>query len=188
MTTKDSLQPTEKSNSISNPSNKYYRESKMNSTKGSPLGTNKKTTKIDMKMLLSSLWIVATLNYMYADVMALMDAEILADLINGTAGGGIQVSEGLLLGAAIFMEIPIVMILLSLVLKYRANRWANISIGTIKTVAILSSMFFGPHPSLYYMFFGTVETVCTSLIVWYAWKWSEQEAKEPVRKLMAKVS
>lgn len=150
--------------------------------------SNTKTTNIDVKVLLSTLWIVATLNYIYADVMALMDAEILADLIKGTAGGGIQVTEGLMLGAAIFMEIPIVMVLLSLVLKYRANRWANISMGTIKTVAILSSMIFGPHPSLYYMFFGTVETVCTSLIVWYAWKWSEQEAKEPVRKLMTKVS
>ncbi len=136
---------------------------------------NKKTTKIDMRVLLSTLWIVATLNYIYADVMALMDAEILGDLIKGTAGGGIQVTEGLLLGAAIFMEIPIVMVLLSLVLKYRANRWANIIVGTIKTVAILSSMFFGPHPSLHYMFFGTIETVCTSLIVWYAWKWPKQE-------------
>ncbi len=147
----------------------------MNTTTGSPLETNKRTTRIDMKVLLSALWIVATLNYIYADVMSLMDAEILGDLIKGTAGGGIQVTEGLLLGAAIFMEIPIVMVLLSLVLKYRANRWANIIVGTIKTVAILSSMVFGPHPSLYYMFFGTIETVCTSLIVWYAWKWSEQE-------------
>ena len=39
----------------------------MNSTKGSPLGTNKRTTRIDMKVLLSALWIGATLNYIYIE-------------------------------------------------------------------------------------------------------------------------
>jgi hypothetical protein len=115
----------------------------------------------DMQVKLSTLWVFVTFNYLYADVMALMDPEIL----------------GLLLGAAIFMEIPIAMIVLSRVLKYRANRWANIIAGTVKTVAILSSMFVGTAPALYYLFFGTIEIVCTSLIVWYAWKWSNPEGQ-----------
>jgi hypothetical protein len=27
-----------------------------------------------------------------------------------------------------------------------------------------------------YMFFGTIETVCTSVIIWQAWTWSGVEA------------
>jgi hypothetical protein len=38
----------------------------------------------------------------------------------------------------------------------------------------LSSMFVG-SPSFYYMFFGTIEIVCTSVIVWNAWKWVNPE-------------
>jgi hypothetical protein len=129
----------------------------------------------DMKVRLSTLWVFVTFNYLYADVMALMDPEILGGLITGSAKGGIQMTQGLLLGAAIFMEIPIAMIVLSRALKYRANRWANIIAGTIKTAAILSSMFVGTRPALYYLFFGTIEIVCTSLIVWYAWKWPNPE-------------
>ena len=169
MSAEASLQPTEESISISNPPNEYYGGSKMNSIK--------QTTKMEaMKVRLSTLWLFATLNYIYADVMALMDPEILGDLITGTAGGGIQMTQGLLLGAAILMEIPIAMVLLSRVLEYRINRWANIIAGTIKTIAIASSMFVGTGPALYYIFFGAIEIVCTSLIVWYAWRWPKPEA------------
>ncbi len=34
-------------------------------------------------------------------------------------------NENFLLGAAILMEIPIAMVLLSRILNYRTNRWAN---------------------------------------------------------------
>jgi len=142
------------------------------------MNTKNKTTKVeDMKVKLSTLWVFATFNYLYADVMALMDPEILGGLITGNAKGGIQMTQGLLLGAAVLMEIPIAMVLLSRVLKYRANRWANIIAGTVKTAAILSSMFVGTTPALYYIFFGTIEIVCTFLIVWYAWKWPNPEGQ-----------
>lgn len=74
------------------------------------------------------------------------------------------------------MEIPIAMILLSRILKYRVNRWANIIAGSVKTVVMVSSMFVGDGPTLYYLFCGTIEIACTSFIVWYAWNWTEQAA------------
>ena len=69
------------------------------------------------------------------------------------------------------------MVLLSRVLKYRANHWANIIAGVIHTVAVFSSMFDGT-PALYYMFFGTIEIGCTLFIVWYAWKWPKPEGQQ----------
>ena len=95
------------------------------------MSTPKQFSMKDMQVRLSTLWVFVTFNYLYADVMALMDPEILGGLITGNAKGGIQMTRGLLLGAAIFMEIPIAMIVLSRALKYRANRWANIIAGTV---------------------------------------------------------
>jgi len=76
-----------------------------------------------------------------------------------------------LLGA-IVMEIPIAMVLLSRVLKYRVNRWANIIAGAI-TIAILIG---NASTDLDNIFFTTNVVVSLSLIVWYAWKWLNPEA------------
>ena len=126
--------------------------------------------KMDRKVLLSTLWIFVMFNYLYCDILAVFEPGIIEELMTGSIGG-IQFTQGFLLGAAILMEIPIAMVVLSRVLKYKANRWTNIVAGIIKTIVMILSMFMGAPPALYYIFFGTIEIACTSLIVWIAWKW-----------------
>jgi len=138
------------------------------------MNSNRKTTKIDMKVLLSTLWIFAIFNYLYADVLGFYEPGVLEELMTGSVGG-IQFTQGFLLGAAILMETAIVMVLLSRVLEYRANRLANIIAGVIHTLAVSGSMFVGSAPPLHYMFFGTIEIVTTLLIIWLAWKWANPE-------------
>lgn len=125
----------------------------------------------DMKARFSTLWVFALFNYLYADIVSLMDAENLREIMTGQVGS-FQITQGFLLGAAILMETAILMVLLSRVLEYRANRWANIIVGTLQTAAVILSLFVGgTTPAPYYIFFATIEVVCTSLIVWYAWRW-----------------
>ena len=138
------------------------------------MNTNSKTVEMkDRKVILSTLWIFAVLNYLYADVFGGKDPEAVKQLISGTVGS-IHMTEGFLLGAAILMETSIAMVLLSRVLKYRANRWANIIVGIIQTAAVSLSLFVS-MPPLYYMFFAAIEIPCTLFIVWYAWKWANPE-------------
>jgi len=126
----------------------------------------------DIRVRLSVLWLFATLNYIYADVFFCID-------VLGSKKGSVDVihfSPGAWLLIAILMEIPMAMILLSRILKPRANRWANIVAGIIETAAVLLTSFILPilyrtGTSSYYLFFGTIEVACTSLIVWYAWRW-----------------
>jgi hypothetical protein len=127
----------------------------------------------DMKIRLSTLWIFAMFNYLYADVLTLMDSEVLKEIMTGSVGG-VQMTPGFLLGAAILMETAIAMVVLSRVLEYKANRRANIIVGIIHTAAVFLSMFVG-KPAPYYLFFGTIEMACTSLIVWFAWNWPKQK-------------
>ena len=126
-----------------------------------------------MKSKLSTLWIFATLNYLYCDVVILMDPSLLKQYIAGNLGG-IQISQGFLLGAAVLVEIPISMVLLSRFLKYRANRWANVVAGIVMTAVQLLSLLV-KTPALYYLFFSVIEIACTAVIVWYAWRWSADE-------------
>ena len=136
---------------------------------------NATTATKDMKAIFSTLWIYATLNYLYCDVLGFFDAATLKALMEGHAGS-IQITQGFLMGASILMEIPISMVLLSRVLKYGANRWANIIAGTIMTLVQISSLFVGTALANYYLFFSIIEITCTTFIVWYAWKWTNPEA------------
>lgn len=124
------------------------------------------------KTLLSTLWIFAMLNYLYADVMGLMDSTFLRQYLNGRVEG-MDINQGFLFLAALLMEIPIAMVLLSRILNDKANQWANIIAGSLKSLVVLATLFIG-RPTMYYLFFSVIEIVCTSYIVWYAWKWSRQ--------------
>ncbi len=128
---------------------------------------------MDIKEKLSLLWIFAMFNYIYADYLTFLEPGMLEKIMTGSIDG-IQFTQGVLLAAAILMETAIAMVILSRVLEYRVNRWANIIVGVIHTLSVFLSMFVGT-PALFYIFFGTIEIACTSLIVWLAWKWPKPE-------------
>jgi hypothetical protein len=136
--------------------------------------TDKTSEKKDIRVTLSTLWIFALFNYLYCDVLGLMDPVSLKDLFAGNVGG-IIITQEFLLSAAVLMEIPIAMVLLSRLLKYKLNRPANIIAGTIMTVVQISSLFFGTPPTTYYIFFSIIEIASLVLIVWYAWNWPKPE-------------
>jgi len=89
------------------------------------------------------------------------------------------------------MEIPIVMIVACRLLPYRANRLANIIAGGVMTLTnafltfvlpLTNGDFRGPiYPA--YVFFATIETVCTSVIIWQAWTWSAVGDPEILRAM-----
>ena len=81
-----------------------------------------------------------------------------------------KMNEYFLLGAAILMEVPIVMVLLSRILKYKANRWANLIAGLIMTLIQTATLFIG-SPTKYYLFCSIIEIATTIFIIWYALKW-----------------
>ena len=126
-------------------------------------------TDLDMNVKLSTLWITASLSYLYCDVISLMDPELLRQYLKGNVNG-LAFTPGFLLGAAILISIPITMVLLSRVLNYRVNRWANITAATFMTAVQTLTLVIG-GPALYYLYLSIIEITCTVLIVGYAWKW-----------------
>jgi len=144
----------------------FKKEKKMNTTEGSPRGTNKSTTGIDPRVKLSLLWIFVIVNMAYADILSLMDP---ASIIRGIMAGNPLPAGGLLAGA-IVMETSFAMVILPWILNYKVNRWVNIVIGALNILAVAT----GGH-GLYYAFFATVEVACIALIIWFSWKWRNPE-------------
>lgn len=120
--------------------------------------------KVETKVLISVLWITVVLNMLLADVLSLYipGAE---DELNATAGA--TPIPVLMLVAAIVFEIPIVMAVLSRLLKRGPSRWANIVTAVITLLFVTLGRARFPH----YTFIMIVETLCLLVILWQAWKW-----------------
>ncbi len=133
------------------------------------MNTRKMTAVMkDKKVILSTLWIFATLNYIYADIFtSFFDPE--------AQSGTMTMTQGAVFGFAILMETAIAMVLLSRVLKYGANRWANIVSGIIHTAVVGWTLLGTPLP--FYIFFASIEIACTLFIIWYAWRWRNPEGQ-----------
>jgi len=139
------------------------------------MNTNIRTAKMDTKILLIILWVFYSVNFIFCDVLSALEPGVLAEEMSGYAAGGtVKLTYGFVLGTAIMFEIPFLMIVLSWILKYRANRWANIIAGALFVVAQIGSLFAGA-PSPAYIFYSTIEIAGLLLIVWNAWKWTNPE-------------
>ena len=136
------------------------------------MNANSKTTQMeDMKAKLSTLWIYVMFNMVFADIFSFMYPGFLKQIMAGNADGT-QVTPEFLLIAAIVTEIPIAMVFLSRLSKYGANRWVNIIGGVITILWVIG----GGSTTLHYIFFASIEVVCSFVIIWLAWKWHNPEA------------
>lgn len=123
------------------------------------------------KNLLSKLWIFLTVNYIFCDVFSLYHSKFLNELLRSEVDG-IEFTEQFLLNFAIIMEIPILMIVLSILLNNKVNRITNIVVGLLMIVIQIGSLVTGTN-SLHYIFFSSIEISTLLFIIYTAWKWEK---------------
>ncbi|MDP5274950.1 DUF6326 family protein [Chengkuizengella axinellae] len=133
------------------------------------MNTENKINELNKKAILSTLWIFVLLNITFRDIHQLFKAGFLEEMMTGTVNG-VVITEEFMLIAGILFEIPIVMIVLSRVLRYTANRWTNIIAGVLTIIFIIAN----GVSDLDDIFFVTVQIIGLLIIIWYAWKWPKQ--------------
>ena len=124
----------------------------------------------EVKIKLSGLWISLMLTYLLGDVLRIFSGDFKAGEI-----GDMRISQGMYLGMAILMVIPIVMVFLSLTLKHKANRWANIIVAIF--FFLFNAVGLPTYPSAYDQFLIVVGLVFNVLTIWFAWKWSTRKGQ-----------
>lgn len=110
------------------------------------------------------------LNGLMGGMLELFESGFIEQVIAGEIGG-IQLTSEMLLFMAILMVIPPIMVFLSVTLKEKANRWANIILGIIFFGFGLFEIA-GKVAQPYFLVSGIVGVVFAVLIVWYAYKWN----------------
>jgi hypothetical protein len=122
--------------------------------------------QIGVRSKLSALWATLMFLYVYADVLSLYRPGEIDDIQAGEMGP-VDASQGTLLAASVVVIVPALMVVLSLLLPSRINRWTNIVAGVVFTLVNIVNVI--GESWVYYWVFGILEILITSLIVRFAW-------------------
>ena len=102
-----------------------------------------------------------------------MHSQDLKNLLSGNVDG-MKITQEFLLSFAIMMEIPMIMIVLSKVLKFKINRILNMVFALIMGIIQIWSLGVG-NITLHYTFFSIVEIATCLIIFFYAYKWKNND-------------
>ena len=116
------------------------------------------------RILLSALWVALMFAYLLGDVLRIFSGDTVLGEISG-----VRPSQAMWLGIAIFMTIPIAMLLLSLVVASPAVRWINI--GAAGLLFVFNLVGLPTYPSAYDKYLIVVGLVLNALTVGLAWNW-----------------
>ena len=125
----------------------------------------------EMKARLSTLWTFLMFNMVFADILSFMYPGFMAQILAGHAEGT-PITPMFLLIAGVVTEISIAMVFLSRFLKHGVNRWANIIGGIVTILWVIGGGSLAPH----YIFFASIEVLCSLVIIGMAWNWRNPAA------------
>ena len=127
---------------------------------------------INIKLKLAALWTSVTLCYLYGDYFELYVPQKAEGLVTGD---NLLNSPLNLFLAAFALSIPAVMVCASLLLKPAINKWLNIIFGSFFTLVMLliavTSLVAWRE---FYVYLALVESILTTIIVWYSVKWPKE--------------
>ena len=122
---------------------------------------------MDIKVKLSTLWIVVMLNLICADILSIM-IELVNKNTLDIIGEDVKVTMAV---AAVITNIPILMIYLSRALPYKTNRISNILAALVTIFYTVGGGSLLPH----YLIIGSIEVLLLLIIIWSAWKWTNPQ-------------
>ncbi len=127
-------------------------------------------TPVDVKFVLSALWIAMLMVFAYVDIFGFYRADVLQAALDGTLGTtGLSVSQVSLTSALVYVLLPSLMVVLSLVVRPRVNRLLNIVLSLLYAVSIVASCV--GETWVYYLLGSAVEVILLVVIARTAWTW-----------------
>jgi len=129
--------------------------------------------KIPTQVKLAFMWATVMFMYIYVDIIGFYQPGLIGDILVGKVWV-FEINESWMLLSLMLMTVPTLMVFLSMVLPGRANRYANIGLGSLHIMLAVGTALGEVHA--YYVFGSALEIVLLSLIVWVAWKWPHAPA------------
>ena len=135
------------------------------------MATELENLKVNIKIKLSALWASVTFFYIYGDYFELYVPNKVQGIINGSSMLDNPVK---LFAASVLLAVPSLMVCLSVILKAKMNRMLNLIVGFFFTaLMLLIAVTSLSEWRVFYVFYAIIESILTSIIVRFAWKWTK---------------
>jgi hypothetical protein len=126
--------------------------------------------RVEVKVLLSALWVTMLFVFAYVDIFALLRADVLEAALDGEiASTGFTVDQLFLTYTLVYVLVPILMEVLSLVLPARVKRTANVVVSLLYVVTVVGAAI--GETWAYYLIGSVVEVILLGAIARTAWVW-----------------
>jgi hypothetical protein len=127
-------------------------------------------TQVDVKLVLCALWIAMLFVFAYVDIFGFYRADVLDAALDGkVATTAFTVNQIFLTFTLIYILLPTLMVVLSLLLKPRVNRITNIVVSLLYMISIIVSCI--GEKWAYYILGSLIEVILLVAIARSAWKW-----------------
>lgn len=130
---------------------------------------------VNVKLKISSLWVSFMFLYTYVDYFALYMPGKIKEITTGKIYV-FDITQGFIFTALFLATFPILMIFLSLILPYKANRLTNIIGGIVLIPYMLFNL--AGEAWLHMYFAALVEVILLCLIIFYAYKWPSDDTTQ----------
>ena len=125
---------------------------------------------IDVKLVLSALWIAMLFVFAYVDIFGFFRADVLEAALDGeVAATGLAVNQAFLIATLVYILLPALMVILSLMLRPRLNRMLNLVVSVVYAVTIIASCI--GESWVYYLLGSLIEVALLGTIALTAWRW-----------------
>ena len=131
--------------------------------------------KLDVKVVLSGLWISMLFVFAYVDIFGFFRADVLNGALVGTVPGpGFEIDQTFLVLTTVYILIPSLMVIVSLLAPARINRTTNIVVSLIYVASLVASIV--GETWIYFILGSVIEAMLLLAIARVAWTWPRHPA------------
>lgn len=135
-----------------------------------------KSYELPRPLRLSLLWASMMFLYIYNDYFSLYVPGTIEDMSAGRIGPLGAATSTVMLGVAVLLTIPSLMVFLSAGLPSAVSKWLNVTFGAVYSLVNVATLFGSP---LFYQFIVSVEIVLSVSIVVSALTWPKHRSFSP---------
>ena len=126
--------------------------------------------KVNVKVVLSGLWVSTLFVFAYVDIFAYLRADVINGVLDGkVAGAGVDINQSFLTLTTLYILLPALMVAFSLMAPARFNRPFNLVLGVLYAVSVVAATI--GETWAYYIIGSAVEVLLLLTIAAVAWFW-----------------
>jgi Family of unknown function (DUF6326) len=132
--------------------------------------TDFEPSPVNIRVKISALWVSLLFIFAYGDIFVFYRSDLRGEIEAGKISG-FTINQSFLVGITMYTVIPSLMVFLSLILRPRINRTANIIISIVYALTIMAAAI---GEWTYFLLASGIELAILATIIWFAWNWPRQ--------------